>query len=54
VVMGLLFFGVITPVALLMRLTGKRPIRTGIEPDRSSYWLKREAALQPGSMTKQY
>ena len=54
VVMGVLFFGMITPVGVLMRLTGKRPIGFEFEPDRSSYWMKREAALQPGSMTKQY
>jgi hypothetical protein len=53
-VMGLLFFGMITPVGLLMRLTGKRPIGLAFEPDRSSYWIKRGTALQPGSMTKQY
>jgi hypothetical protein len=54
VVMGVLFFGVITPVGVLMRLTGKRPIGLKFEPDRSSYWMMRETALQPGSMTKQY
>jgi len=54
VVMGVLFFCVITPVGVLMRLTGKRPIGLEFEPDRSTYWMMRGAALQPGSMTKQY
>jgi hypothetical protein len=54
VVMGVLFFGVIMPVGVLMRLTGKRPLAFEFEPDRSSYWMKRGSALQPGSMTKQY
>jgi hypothetical protein len=54
VVMGVLFFGVITPVGVLMRLTGKRTIGFEFEPDHSSYWVKRSSALQPGSMTKQY
>jgi hypothetical protein len=54
VVMGVLFFGVITPVGILMRLTGKRTIGFEFEPDRSSYWIRRSSALQPGSMTKQY
>jgi hypothetical protein len=52
--MGALFFGVITPVGLLMRLTGKRTIEFEFEPDRSSYWIRRSSTLQPGSMTKQY
>ena len=54
VVMGVLFFGVITPVGVLMRLTGKRTIALEFEPDRSSYWIRRSSTLQPGSMTKQY
>jgi len=54
VVMGVLFFGVITPVGMLMRLTGKRPLGLEFEPDTSSYWIKRGSALQPGPMTKQF
>jgi predicted membrane metal-binding protein len=51
-VMGLMFFVVITPIGLLMRTLGKRPIP--LRPDRTtaSYWLSRETA--PGPMTKQY
>ena len=54
VVMGVLFFGVITPVSVLMRLTGKPTIGLEFESDRPSYWIRRSSALQPGSMTKQY
>lgn len=52
VVMGLMFFVIITPIGLLMRALGKRPIP--LRPDRAtaSYWLVRETA--PGPMTKQY
>jgi Saxitoxin biosynthesis operon protein SxtJ len=50
-VMGLLFFVVITPVGLLMRLCGKRPLALEFEREATSYWLMRE---QPGPMTKQY
>ena len=54
IVMGVLFFAVITPVGVLMRLTSKRTIEFEFESDRSSYWMGRDSALQPGSMTKQY
>jgi hypothetical protein len=54
VVMGVLFFAVITPVGVLMRLTGKRHLGFEFEPERLSYWMRRGSALQPGSMTKQY
>lgn len=53
-VMGVLFFVVITPIGLLMRLAGKRPFGLRFEPDTSSYWVTRGSAPQPGPMTKQY
>jgi hypothetical protein len=54
-VMGLLFFAVVTPVGLLMRLCGKRPLALQFEREAPSYWLVRnESELQPGPMTKQY
>ena len=53
-VMGVLFFIVITPIAMLMRIFGKRPLGLALERDTSSYWVKRDSALQPGPMTKQY
>jgi uncharacterized membrane protein len=41
VVMGAVFFLVVTPTALLMRLLGKRPLRLAAEPAATSYWLER-------------
>jgi len=45
VVMGLLFFVTVTPVGLLMRLTGKDPLRRKRDPGATSYWIHR---LPPG------
>ena len=36
-VLGIVFFGMITPMALIMRLTGKDPMRRAFDPDRKSY-----------------
>ena len=55
VVLALLFILAITPLALVMRLMGKRPLR--LAPDRaaSSYWIAREVADgQPSNMTRQF
>lgn len=52
-VMAILFFGVVTPIGLLMRLFGQRPLRLGFEKGAASYWTAREAT-QPGPMHKQY
>ena len=54
-VMGLLFFVVITPVGLLLRLWNRRPLALGFEREGASYWLIRDKSeMQPGPMTKQY
>ena len=38
VVLALLFFGILTPVALFFRLTGRDPLARKFEPSRESYW----------------
>jgi Saxitoxin biosynthesis operon protein SxtJ len=42
IVMGLLFFLVLMPLGLLMRVTGKDPMRLKRRPDLASYWILRE------------
>ncbi|OZA25390.1 MAG: hypothetical protein B7X93_10905 [Hydrogenophilales bacterium 17-61-9] len=42
VILGIMFFGVITPVGLLMRLAGKDLLRTKFDRDAPSYWIRRE------------
>jgi hypothetical protein len=37
-IMGFLFFGMITPVGLFFRLTGRDPLHRRFEPNASSYW----------------
>lgn len=41
-IMGLLFFAVVTPIGLLMRLAGKDVLRLRPDPRLASYWTKRE------------
>jgi hypothetical protein len=53
--MGLIYFGAVVPIGLLMRLLGQRPIAPGFDPDAKSYWVSRADPTQPpGSMAKQY
>ncbi|NQV83842.1 MAG: hypothetical protein HQ494_08490 [Rhodospirillales bacterium] len=40
-VMGLLFFLTVTPIALILRIQGKDPLRRRFEPDATSYWIER-------------
>jgi hypothetical protein len=42
IALGILFFLVVTPTALLMRLFGKDPLRLRFDPAADSYWIKRD------------
>lgn len=55
VVMGLLFFLTVTPVGMLMRATGKDPMRLKRDPAATSYWISRDPpGPQPASMKNQF
>lgn len=43
ILLTVVFAGLITPIALLLRLVGKQPIRLGFRGQESTYWHKREA-----------
>ena len=51
IVMFLIYFVFITPLAVIIRLFGKDLLRTKFSKD-SSYWIKREKNI--GSMKKQF
>lgn len=42
IILGVMFFGVITPVAFFIRLAGKDLLRMKFDRDASSYWISRE------------
>jgi hypothetical protein len=53
--MAMLFFLVVTPIGVVMRLAGKDFLRTRLEPDASSYWLPRDPpGPAPDSMKQQF
>jgi hypothetical protein len=55
VVMGLLFFVAVTPIALVLRLLGKDPLRLRFDPAASSYWLpRRPPGPPPETMSNQF
>ena len=53
IVLALLFYGVVTPVAAVMRLLGKDPLRLRPAPDTDSYWIVRSPLGPPPSSMKQ-
>jgi len=55
IVMALLFFAVVTPVGLLMRLFGKDPMQRRFEAKAETYWIPRPPPVEgQGSMTNQF
>jgi len=55
IVLGSLFYVIVTPVALLMRVLGKDPLRLRREPDAASYWIERTPrGPAPESMKNQF
>ncbi|MCR4303433.1 MAG: SxtJ family membrane protein [Gallionella sp.] len=55
IALGILFYVVITPLGMVIRLTGKDPLRLKFQPDEDSYWMLREPpGPPPGSMNNQF
>ena len=52
VVMGVVFFMVVTPVGLIMRFLGKDLLRVNKNKNASTYWINREK--QKTTMKKQF
>lgn len=55
VILGAVFFGVVTPIALLGRALGKDPLRLTRAPAAKTYWIVREPpGPAPDSLTRQF
>ena len=55
VILGFVFFLVVTPMAVIRRLLGKDSLHLKSNPDLKSYWIdRRPAGPKFGSMTKQF
>lgn len=55
IALGVLFYGVLTPIGAVMRLAGKDPLRLKRDPGADSYWIPREpSGPPPDSMTNQF
>ncbi len=49
VVMGVIFFGLLTPIAAAMRMRGRDLLRRCYEPAARSYWIERNPPGPDGS-----
>lgn len=54
IILGIVFYGAIWPIGLLMRATGQRPLQLQRQPDRRTYWIARSQTAPRSSMTRQF
>ena len=45
--LGFVFYVVVTPIALLLRVLGKDPLERRVDPAASSYWVERQPGDRP-------
>lgn len=54
-VMAALFYGIITPIAVIFRLLGRNPLDLGYDRHAPTYWIAHPAAEgRPSDMRKQF
>ncbi|HEX8359323.1 MAG TPA: SxtJ family membrane protein, partial [Longimicrobium sp.] len=54
IILAILFYLVLVPIGLLMRLVGSRPLKLGFDPEARSYWTQREPGPPPDTMNRQF
>ena len=55
IALGILFYGILTPLGVVARMAGKDPLRLKRDTSAQSYWILREPpGPPPDSMTNQF
>lgn len=54
VILGVLFFALITPVGLFFKLTGRDPLKRKFEPEATTYWESAKTSPPVESYFKQF
>jgi len=54
VVLGMVFYMVLTPIGLLMRLVGYDPLRRRFDRQAKSYWIKRPTEIDSSRYFRQF
>ena len=53
IVLGVIFFGMFTPIAVLMRMSGRDELRLKFN-NKASHWISRNAPIQSDSFKHQF
>ena len=52
IVMGIVFFLVVTPIGLILRIMGKDLLNKKYDKEKETYWIKRDTSI--GTMKRQF
>ncbi|MDB2564391.1 SxtJ family membrane protein, partial [Amylibacter sp.] len=52
-IIGIIFFALFTPIAVVMRLFGRDELRLRFK-SKESHWINREISMQPNSFRNQF
>ena len=54
IVLALVFYGVVWPIGILARLTGRNALQLGFDRDAKTYWNTRQPVKDPRRYFRQY
>jgi len=54
VLLALIFYWVVTPIAFILRILGRDPLERSMDPSRSSYWVRCQQADTPSRYFRQF
>ncbi|GAB4141507.1 MAG: hypothetical protein Tsb009_11300 [Planctomycetaceae bacterium] len=54
VMLAVIFYGVVTPIGLIMRACGKDPMNRRFDKNAKTYWIKRETQPKPEQYFRQF
>jgi hypothetical protein len=54
VLLAIIFFGLLTPIGLVLRAVGYDPMQRRLDRDAKSYWVRRDAQTDPARYFRQF
>ena len=54
VILAVIYYGAVTPIGLILRLLGRRPLEHAFDPRAASYWRARGPERPPEDYFKQF
>jgi hypothetical protein len=52
--MGIIYFGVLTPIGLLLKVAGRDPLRLKAAPEATTWWVEKPASDDPDRYFRQF